>query len=166
MSGKIELLNSALNKKDFRCGKDMLDNYLHSQASKDVKRKLCVVFAMFEDTTIKGSYTLSNASVPAELMPEAVKKKMPRSYEALAVTLIGRLAIDVKFKGQGLGGIILLDALKRSFDIANKILGSIGVIVDPLDDDAIAFSEKFGFILLPDSGKMFLPMADIAKLGL
>ena len=166
MSVKIELLNSALNKKDFRCGKEMLDNYLHSQASQDVKRKLCVVFAMFEDTTIKGYYTLSNASIPAELMPETVRKKMPRSYEALPVTLLGRLAIDVKFKGQGLGGIILLDALKRSFDIANKSLGSIGVIVDPLDDDAIAFYEKFGFILLPDSGKMFLPMADIAQLGL
>ncbi len=166
MSVKIELLNSALNKKDFRCGKEMLDNYLHSQASQDVKRKLCVVFAMFEDTTIKGYYTLSNASIPAELMPEAVKKKMPRSYEALPVTLLGRLAIDVKFKGQGLGGIILLDALKRSFDIANKSLGSIGVVVDPLDDDAISFYEKFGFILLPDSGKMFLPMADIAQLGL
>ena len=166
MSVKIELLNSALNKKDFRCGKEMLDNYLHSQASQDVKRKLCAVFAMFEDTTIKGYYTLSNASIPAELMPETVKKKMPRSYEALPVTLLGRLAIDVKFKGQGLGGIILLDALKRSFDIANKSLGSIGVIVDPLDDDAIAFYEKFGFILLPDSGKMFLPMADIAQLGL
>jgi len=166
MSVKIELLNSALNKKDFRCGKEMLDNYLHSRASQDVKRKLCVVFAMFEDTTIKGYYTLSNASIPAELMPETVKKKMPRSYEALPVTLLGRLAIDVKFKGQGLGGIILLDALKRSFDIANKSLGSIGVIVDPLDNDAIAFYEKFGFILLPDSGKMFLPMADIAQLGL
>jgi GNAT superfamily N-acetyltransferase len=166
MSVKIELLNSSLNKKDFRCGKEMLDNYLHPQASQNVKRKLCVVFAMFEDTTIKGYYTLSNVSIPAELMPEAVKKKMPRSYEALPVTLLGRLAIDVKFKGQGLGGIILLDALKRSFDIASKSLGSIGVIVDPLDDDAIEFYEKFGFILLPDSGKMFLPMADIAQLGL
>jgi hypothetical protein len=40
----------------------------------------------------------------------------------------------------------------------------IGVIVDPLDRDAIAFY-KFSFILLSDSGKMFLPMADIALLG-
>ncbi|SEO51701.1 GNAT family N-acetyltransferase [Mucilaginibacter sp. OK283] len=166
MSVKIELLNSALNKKDFSCGKQMLDNYLHKQAGQDVKRKLCVVFAMFEDTTIKGYYTLSNASIPAELMPEAVRKKMPGAYKTLPVTLLGRLAIDVKFKGQGLGSIILLDALKRSFDIANKSLGSIGVVVDPLDNDALAFYKKFGFILLPDSGKMFLPMADIAQLGL
>lgn len=166
MSVKIELLNSSLSKKEFKCGKEMLDNYLHIQASQDVKRKLCVVFAMFEDRTIKGYYTLSNASIPAELMPEDVKKKMPRSYEALPVTLLGRLAIDEKFKGQGLGGILLLDALKRSYQIASQSLGSIGVVVDPLDSEALAFYEKFGFIILPDSGKMFLPMADIARLDL
>ncbi|MFA6946272.1 MAG: GNAT family N-acetyltransferase [Pedobacter sp.] len=127
---------------------------------------VCVVFAMFEDTTIKSYYTLSNASIPAELIPEGVKKKMPGSYEAPPVTLLGRLAIDVKFKGQGLGGIILLDALKRNYQIASRSLGSIGVVVDPLDSEALAFYEKFGFIILPDSGKMFLPMADIAWLDL
>jgi predicted N-acetyltransferase YhbS len=166
MSVAIGLLNASLNKKDFRCGKDMLDNYLHTQASQDVKCRLCVVFVMTDDTTIKGYYTLSNASIPAELMPEALKKKMPGSYKTLPVTLLGRLAVDAKFKGQGLGGILLIDALKRSFSVAQESLGSIGVVVDPLDEDAVAFYKKFGFILLPDSGKMFLPMADIAQLGL
>lgn len=166
MSIKIDLLNSSLNKKDFKCGKEMLDNYLHTQASQDVRRKLCVVFAMFEGTIIKGYYTLSNASIPAELIPESVKKMIPRSYQALPVTLLGRLAIDKKFSGQGLGGILLLDALKRSYQIASQSLGSIGVIVDPLDTEALAFYEKFGFIILPDSGKMFMPIADIAQLDL
>jgi GNAT superfamily N-acetyltransferase len=166
MSNKIELLNTALNKKTFSCGKEMLDNYLHLQASQDVKRKLCVVFALFEDTTIKGYYALSSASVPADLVPDIIKKKMPRSYENLPVTLLGRLAVDLKFKGQGLGAMMLLDALKRSFEIASHSLGSIGVVVDPLDSEAIAFYEKFGFVLLPDSGKMFLPMTDIAQLAL
>jgi len=166
MSVKIELLNSSFNKKAFRCGKAMLDNYLHTQASQDVKRKLCVVFVIVEDTIIKGYYTLSNASVTAELMPEHIKKKMPGSYKSLPVTLLGRLAIDEKFKGQGLGSILLIDALKRSFSVANQSLGSIGVVVDPLDEDALAFYNKFGFILLPDSGKMFMPMADVALLGL
>ena len=164
MSDRIEPLNPSLNKKDFSCGKDMLDNYLHFQASQDVKRKLCVVFAMVENQTIKGYYTVSNASIPAEMMPESLRKKIPKSYEALPVTLLGRLAVDTKFKGQGLGGILLVDALKRSYD-SSRNLGSIGVIVDPLDSEAVAFYQKFGFILLPGSGKMFLPMADIAKLG-
>lgn len=164
MSAKIEILNSSLNKKDFKCGKHMLDNYLHTQASQDVKRKLCVVFALFEDTTIKGYYTLSNASIPAEMIPEDIKKKMPGSYKTLPVTLLGRLAIDEMFKGQGLGGILLLDALKRSYEVASQSLGSIAVVADPLDSEALKFYEKFGFILLPHSGKMFLPMADIARL--
>lgn len=166
MSVKIDLLNAALNKKDFHCGKEMLDNYLHKQASQDVKRKLCVVFTLSEANIIKGYYTLSSASIPAALIPEAIQKKMPRSYESLPVTLLGRLAVDTKFKGQGLGAILLLDALKRSFEVSNQSLGSIGVVVDPLDDDAIEFYKKFGFALLPDSGKMFLPMADVAQLGL
>jgi GNAT superfamily N-acetyltransferase len=166
MSVNIGLLDSSLNKRDFSCGKHVLDNYVHTQASQDVKRKLCVVFALFEDTVIKGYYTLSNASVPAELMPEALRKKMPGSYKSLPVTLLGRLAVDIKFKGQGLGSILLLDALKRSFAVAGESLGSIGVVVDPLDEEAVAFYRKFGFILLPDSGKMFLPMSAIAQLGL
>lgn len=166
MSIKIELLNSSLNKKEFNCGKEMLDDYLHTQASQDVKRKLFVVFTMFENTVIKGYYTLSNASVPSELMPQSLKKTMPKSYKTLPVTLLGRLAIDVKFKGKGFGGMLLIDALKRSYEIAHQSLGSIGVVVDPLDDDAVAFYEKFGFILLPDSGKMFLPISDIAQLQL
>ena len=166
MSVKIELLNSSLNKKDFSCGAAMLDNYLHTQASRDVRRKLCAVFVLVDDTAIKGYYTLSNASIPAELMPDVIRKKMSGSYKALPVTFPGRLAIDAKFKGQGLGSILLIDALKRSFSVAGESIGSIGVVVDPLDKDAAAFYKKFGFILLPDSGKMFLPMADVALLGL
>jgi GNAT superfamily N-acetyltransferase len=166
MSVKIELLSPSLNKRAFSCGKAMLDNYLHTQASQDVKRRLCVVFVLAEETTIKGYYTLSSASIPAEMMPETIRKKMPGSYKALPVTLLGRLAVDAKFKGKGLGGILLIDALKRSFSVAGESLGSVGVVVDPLDEDAVAFYGKFGFILLPDSGKMFLTMADIAQLGL
>ncbi len=166
MSVRIELLNASFNKKDFSCGKDMLDDYLHLQASQDVKRKLCVVFVMAEENIIQGYYTLSNAAIPTELIPEAIQKKMPRSYKSLPVTLLGRLAIDKNFKGKGLGAILLIDALKRCYEIGSKSVGSIGVVVDPLDDDAIAFYERFGFVLLPTSGKMFLPMADIAKLEL
>jgi len=166
MSVQIETLHSSLNRKEFTCGKETLDKYLHTQASQDVKRKLCVVFAMFENITVMGYYTLSNASIPVEMMPDSVKKKMPKSYNSLPVTLLGRLAVDTRFSGRGLGGILLLDALRRSYEVAHKSLGSIGVVVDPLDTDATAFYQKFGFVLLPDSGKMFLPITDIAKLEL
>ena len=77
---------------------------------------------------------------------------------------MGRLAVDSRFKGKGLGEALLLDALQRSFDATQSSMGSIAVIVDPIDDDARRFYSKFHFIEIPDSGKMFLPMNIIEKL--
>ena len=40
----------------------------------------------------------------------------------------------------------------------------MAVIVDPIDDDAVKFYKKYGFILLPDSGKMFIAMDTVSRL--
>ena len=78
--------------------------------------------------------------------------------------MLGRLAIDSKHKGKGLGERLLMDALKRSYDVAKDKLGSIGVVVDPIDESATQFYASYGFILLADCGKMFLPMRTNAQL--
>jgi len=70
------------------------------------------------------------------------------------------LAIDNRFQKQGIGKLLLIDALKRSYEIS-KSIGSFAVVVDPIDNDAEQFYHKYGFIKLPDSGKMFLPMNTI-----
>ena len=164
MSYPIEPLSSDLNKKDFSCRKPLLDNYLQKQAGQDVKRKLCAVFAMTEGTTIVGYYTLSNTSINREIIPEDLRKKMPASYTNLPATLSGRLAVDERYRRKGLGELLLLDALKRSYQVSQAQIGSMAVIVDPLDEDAAAFYQKYDFISLPDSKKMFLPMQSIASL--
>lgn len=157
-------LNGDHKKKEFECGKLLLDNYLKTQAKQDVKRKLSACFILEgEKNAIKGYYTLSSAAISRELLPEAVIRKLPASYYNLPVTLLGRLAVDNSCRGQRLGELLLLDALKRSHDVAKEI-GSMAVVVDPLDGDAQQFYEKYGFILLPDSGKMFLAMDNIFQL--
>ena len=160
-----EPLNSTHKKSNFSCGKEMLDVYIHKQANQDVKRKLSACFVINEKETnlIKGYYTLSNNSIPSKFVPNQIQKKLPRSYESIPTTLLGRLAIDNRFQGQGIGKLILIDALKRSYEIS-KTIGSFAVIVDPIDQDAENFYEKYGFIKLPDSGKMFLPMKTISQL--
>jgi len=70
------------------------------------------------------------------------------------------LAIDNRFQGKGIGKLLLLDALRRSCEISESI-GSFAVVVDPIDEDAERFYDKYGFIKLPASGKMFLPMNTI-----
>ena len=157
-------LDSKHKKSEFTCGNTYLDNYIQKQAKQDIKRKLSACFVLSnEENEIRGFYTLSNAGIPRELIPENISKKMPRAYESLPVTLLGRLAINEKNKGQGLGKLLLIDALKRSFEVS-KVIGSMAVIVDPIDENAISFYNKFGFISLPDSEKMFLSMKTIEQL--
>ncbi|WP_213522455.1 GNAT family N-acetyltransferase [Nonlabens sp.] len=165
MSQISEPLNSTHKKSDFSCGKEMLDTYIQKQANQDVKRKLSACFVINETETnlIKGYYTLSNNSVASEFIPGQIRKKLPRSYETIPTTLLGRLAIEDRFQGQGIGKLILIDALKRSYEIS-KTIGSFAVVVDPIDQEAENFYNKYGFIKLPDSGKMFLPMKTISQL--
>jgi GNAT superfamily N-acetyltransferase len=139
----------------------MLDNYLHKQAKQDIKKKISACFILSDDDIkIKGYYTLSNTSINKDELPARVIKKLPTSYTNLPATLLGRLAVDSSFKGQGIGTMLLMDALKRSYDNLTTMT-SMSVIVDPLDDEAVAFYDHFGFILLPDSGKMFITMTQL-----
>jgi len=159
------LLTSSHEKEKFSCGNDMLDAYLHKQAKQDVKRNLTACFILTDDTKhVKGYYTLSNSSIPRDLLPNEIIKKLPPSYKDLPVTLLGRLAVEIKHKGQGIGAILLIDALKRCYYTSTNSIASMAVIVDPIDDAAMNFYLKYGFILLPDSGRMFIPMATIAQL--
>ena len=142
-----------------------MDDYLQKQAKQDMKRKLAICFVLAdENNKIKGYYTLSSAGIPNDLLPDEIKKKLPPSYTNLPVTLLGRLAISNAHKGQGLGELLLLDALKRSYDNAHASIGSMAVIVDPIDLAASKFYQKYGFISLHDSDRMFLPMRTIAGL--
>lgn len=160
-----EPLNSSHNKSDFNFGKELLDRYLHFQAKQDVKRKLAACFVLVDNETkkIKGYYTLANAAIHRDILPEVVIHKLPLSYKDLPATLLGRLAVDKQYHGKKLGELLLTDALKRTYDVTNNI-GSMAVITDPIDESAINFYKKYGFILLPNSGKMFLPMSTIKEL--
>ena len=165
MKKLIELLSKKHKKKEFECGKETLDDYIHKQAGQDVKRKLsaCFVWEDIQSGYIQGYYTLANSSIPLNIIPERWRKKLPPSYSSIPTTLLGRLAVDKRFQGKGIGQILLVDALKKSYEISEDI-GSFAVVVDPLDREAETFYEKFGFIKLPDSGKMFIAMRTLKEL--
>ena len=157
-------LSSVHKREVFSCGNQLLDDYLKRQAKQDVKRKLSACFVLDEDNVVRGYYTLSSSSIHRSILPNIVIKKLPPSYSDLPTTLLGRLAVDSRYKGQGLGELLLMDALKRSYNASRESVGSMAVIVDPIDEGAAKFYSKYDFILLPDSGKMFLPMTTISEL--
>ncbi len=161
----IVSLNASHKKDKFNCGKSNLDNYLHNQAKQDVKRKLAACFVLADnENTLQGYYTLSSSSVDRSLLPLEIIKKLPVSYFNLPCTLLRRLAVDLNFKGRGFGELLLVDALRRSYITSLNSIGSMAVVVDPLGADAELFYLKFGFIYLPNSGKMFLPMITVGEL--
>ncbi len=151
-------LNSSHKKNLFTCEEPSLENYLRKQAGQDVKRQVAACFVLeAEDSAIKGYYTLSADSVDRTLIPEDLQKKLP--YKNLPVTLLGRLARDSKYKGDGIGEILLADALRRAYQ-ASATIGAWAVVTDPINDKARAFYGSFGFIPL-ESGRMFIPMETI-----
>ena len=161
MDLKIETLNNNHNKKKFHCGHEMLDNYISTQAKQDIRRDLAACFVLVVNKNeIIGYYTLSANSINRGDFPQSISKKLPPSYQDLPTILLGRLAIDNGFKGKGLGELILMDALNRCVEIS-KNLGTLAIVVDPIDDDAKRFYQKYGFILIPGTGKMFIPIKTI-----
>jgi predicted acetyltransferase len=100
---------------------------------------------------------LSSDGISRDNVPIKFRKKIPHNY-SVPVILLGRLAVDKIHKNKGYVAFMLVDALKRSFQISEKSIGAMAIIVDPINDVALSFYEKYGFLKLVDSGKMFLPM--------
>ncbi len=159
----VEPLDAQHNRSDFECGVEPLDRYLKQQASQDMRRRIAALFVLVDQDidSIAGYYTLAATAIRLAELPPEITKKLPK-YPLVPATLLGRLAVDQRYQGQGVGSFLLMDALRRSF---NSEIASMAVVVDAKDDKARDFYEHHQFIPFPEqSQRLYLPMATIAKL--
>jgi len=162
---KIEPFRPHHNRAGFACGVESLDRYFKTQANQDVKRKINGVFVLVdprESAEVIGYYTLCATTLAQGDVPEGARKHIPR-YPLVSATLMGRLAVVIHQQRQGLGALLLADAVKRSYASASSV-GSSMLIVDAISEQAAAFYEANGFVRLPDSLRLILPMQAIAKM--
>lgn len=162
---KIEALASHHDRDGFSCGVDSLDRYLRTQASQDVRRKANGVFVLVEPEKpdiVLGYYTLCATGLAQGDVPAAARKYVPR-YPLVSATLVGRLAISEARQGERLGAILLADAVRRAYASAATV-GSSMLVVDAMNERAAAFYEGNGFVRLPDSLRLVLPMHAIQRL--
>jgi predicted GNAT family N-acyltransferase len=168
----IELLAPHHNRAAFSCGNEQLDRYLHSVANQDKKKNIAIPYVIFDRDrqTIIGYYTLSMSGINLAELPEQIAKKLPK-YPIVGVTLIGRLAVSIDYKGSGWGKLLIMDALHRSL-AASKGTASFAVVVDASlvprgyanDDAAVRFYQRFDFQPFPDSStKLFRMMTNIDR---
>ena len=153
----VSLLSVGQDRSQFQCGAKALDHYFQHQVGQDVRRRITACFvATSVDARLAGFYTLAAASIPLNDLPTALLKKLPR-YPQVPVVRMGRLAIDLAFKGQGLGAALLADALMRC---CKAEIAAFALVVDAKDDTAAAFYAHHGFLALPEQSlTLFLPLA-------
>lgn len=146
----------------FDCGVPALDQYLRTQAGADRRRRVSFCYLAIDNQTdrVAGYYTLSATGVPLTALPRATTKRLPR-YPTVPAVLVGRLVVDRRDQGRKLGGVLLVDAIKRT--VASGI-AAFAIIVDAKDKRAAAFYERFGFQQFADhERRLFLPLSDTLK---
>lgn len=157
---EIKQFNKKMDRTHFNCGSTELNDYFHSLVSQHTRKDVTRCFVGLIDGNIAGYYTLSAHSVLHEDMPEEIQKKLPKYPTPCA--LIGRLAVDINYKGQHLGKYLLLDAFNRCIRLTDD-LGVFAIIVDS-KEESTDFYLKFGFQKFPNTpSRLFLPIDTIRK---
>jgi hypothetical protein len=156
---------SVHNRGDFDCGVSVLNDFLRTKASKEMRQHLNTTYVLTTDEahTLKpvlGYYSLSTSALILSAVPSHLSKHVPPNYQ-LPTAKIGRLARDKNYPG--VGSMLLRDALIKIVKTSAAI-GIYGVEVDAKDDAARAFYGRYGFIgLVDDMQSMFLPLKTILQ---
>ena len=170
---RLEPLTGHHDRNAFDCGVTVLNHWLRRTAlqhqSKGISRTFVAVplddevFATWSGSgyqdihpaSILGFYALASAFVVVETLPSALAKRYPRQ---IPVTRLGRLATRSDLQGQGLGRLLLADAVNRARGAAQAV-GSAGILVDAKDDGAAGFYRHFGFHACRDAPlQLYLPI--------
>ena len=141
--------------------RESIGNRLERQASQDIDKRACALFTALSPGKdhIAGFYTLSMYSVNLSDIPDQIQKKLPK-YPHIPAVLLGRLAVDLRFRGKGIGELLLLDAMNRALD--SQIPWWAMVVHSK--EGTLPFYLKYGFCSFYDTkNKLFLPCVTIRE---
>jgi len=159
---RFERIGDQHDRATFHCGEEALDRYFQTQATQDIRRRVANCFVAVEAKTgqVAAYYTLSAASIPVVDLPPEEIKRLPR-YPTLPAVRIGRLAVDERFQGRGLGAALLMNAAHRTLHAG---AAAYTLLVDAKNDRAVAFYQRYGFRPLSSQPRpLFLPLAVVQK---
>lgn len=106
-----------------------------------------VIVALDQTERIVGFYSLSAFSLTLDEVPRDLAGKLPR-YDRIPAALIGRLARDLSVRGEGLGELLVADAIRRILS-ASRELAVFAIVVDAKNDRASDFYQSMGFLPFP-----------------
>lgn len=150
------------NTTDFDSGEDSLDRYLAERALTNHLADLARCYVCVDSVTARvlGYYTLSAVAVEHAALPGKIRRNAPDPVPAV---LLGRLAIDARAQGSGLGRFLVRDAILSTLAAADRV-GVRILLVHALHEQAARFYEQLGFKRSPtDQLHLHLLLADVRK---
>ena len=140
--------------KAFDCGQESLNVWLAKRALKN-EGPASRTYVVLSGNNVIGYYCLSAGSIVNSAAPGKLRRNMP---DPIPVIVLGRLAVDKKYKGQNIGSSLLRDALIRCNTVQESV-GSRAIIVHALGEEAKQFYLKYGFKDFPKQPMtLYLPL--------
>jgi GNAT superfamily N-acetyltransferase len=162
---QIQRLTSEHDRSLFHCGVEQLDFYIARLAGQQTRSKIATVYIATHAQSpeeIRGYYTLSSYAIETDRVRGATGGSLP-GYLLTPCTLLGRLAVDLRFQGTGLGRLLIVDALQRALESSVHV-ASHAVIVDAINSQVATWYQRFGFAPFQDSElQLVLPMKTIER---
>ena len=152
------------NRKGFRSGEPALDRWFELQAGQDQKRNIARVFVAVDEEGIVGFYSLSMFTLALDELPSKLSRKLP-NYRAIPAALIGRLARHERVRGQGIGELLVADAVTRVLSVSGTI-AAYAIVVDAKNERAVSFYQSFGFIAFPNTPSRLFLLCETARRAL
>ena len=146
---------------EFDSGEPSLDDWLRRRALRNDASGASRTYVVCANRKVVGYYALSAGAVAHTHAPGRIRRNMP---DPIPVVVLGRLAVDRAWHGQGVGTGLLRDAVVRTLQAA-EIAGVRAILVHAISEDAKRFYEKYGFVASPvDPMTVMITTAEAARI--
>ncbi|HTM81864.1 GNAT family N-acetyltransferase [Asticcacaulis sp.] len=153
-------LSLAFDISDFDCGVPELNLWLKQRALSNEALGTSRTFVVSRENRVVGYYALTVGSIMHAQAPGKIRRNIP---DPVPAAILGRLATDLSARKMGLGGALLIDAIRRTLT-ASETLGIRAMLIHALSEEARAFYERYHFIRSPADDMMLIAtMSDLRK---
>ncbi|AFY46156.1 putative acetyltransferase [Nostoc sp. PCC 7524] len=160
----IELLDKQHDRDRFDCGNPALNQFLKQTARQHIQKGVSRTFVLVDTEQpeiIIGFFTLTLCEVRIDKFSAKFFKKYPSQVPGVK---LARLAVDLAYQRQGIGEILMIEAMQRAAIVADNA-GGIGLFVDAKDESAKTYYSRYGFVNLEDASlELFLPLSVIQQM--
>lgn len=126
----------------FSCGTPFLDHWLKTRALANQEKGFTAVLVVHEALRVVGYYGLAPTSAIPTILPRSIRTGQPP--DPVPCLLLGQMAVDEAWAGQGVGSGLIKHALQRCVEAAS-LIGGRALMVNAVDDKAAAFWRRRGF---------------------